>query len=202
MFGACMVASSGVATCALVALAGLILLLTNRHAPCRLACTHPGLVGKRVVITSDSRVSSTEDSVVFLVENGKISVPPVLVIPKRSKYDGKRVSEVLAALNSKFGPQYVHVIPWALRNQVDKNVVTDSTVVVLEDSGGIAREVRVPKRWREADDVEGRLALVELVGKTPVLLEDDLGVPPGDPVPESVLLFTRYGLLTRLPVVG
>lgn len=197
MFGACMAIS--VRVVALAALVGVVVLAMwsaqNNDTPKSL---HPGLVGKRVVITSDSRVASTEDNIVIHVRDGQIHTPPVLVVPKRSKYAGRKLGEVQGVLHAKFGPQYVEVHPYESRARVQES---DSTIVVLADNSGVAREVRVPQHWREPEDVDERHALAELVGKKPVLL-DDTAPGPTDYDPRRVQLFTRDGVLSRLPVVA
>lgn len=182
---------------ALAAFAAATIRMSHGHRPGS-ACTYPGLVGKRVVLSSDSRVASTKDDIVFHVRDGRIRSPPILVSPKRSKYEGRAVGEVVEVLHAKFGPQYVQVYSYEMRHMVP---TTDAAVVVLVDQDDIAREVRVPPRWKEPEDVDERLPLSGLVGKVPVVVDAERPPPLGRD-PERVQLHVRYGMLARPPVLG
>lgn len=182
----------------LAGVCALLVVLFHRRAPENFRVMDE-VLGKRLVVASAPRKPAADELVVVVGPTQKIVGVPVVVVPKSSKFTGQKATDVVAALQAKYGRDTVMAhsasqpspIPGALAGKI----------AVMANEFGSVVDVKIPDQWRESDDLDETRALPEFAGKTLSVLRGSQS-PMGHNPSRLNVHVDSMGKIDRVPWLG
>lgn len=162
---------------------------------------YPDFVGKQLsIVSATSPIASTTSVIVLHVNNGTIAKPPIVLIPRASKFVGKPLATVFPILQKRYGDKHVIAEPVSLPQNSTHDV--SKKIIIQIDSSNIVRNVLIPKQWLQPNEMPVRKQLDALVGTRPVVTQDGQSVAMNDKDPKRLRLFVKNGVVSRVPYLG
>ena len=152
---------------------------------------YPGLIGKRVVITTKNQPSTRGVVTIMVTSQGKISRPPYTLTRKNSTYVGMPLKKVMPTLQSKYGAK--HVLTHTDTSSMADDDAPSNAVRIIVDAAGTVKDVDIPKQWQSSDALDERREMKDAVGKKPVVIPAGKNAPPGATDPNRILFYLGAG---------